>query len=88
MKTLYKVFASIGMIALSTAAAVGVRHLTRVAKQKKDEENNVDPQDAAPKAEEAKADDEADDAQDASENDDEEDADDSEDEDASDNAEA
>jgi hypothetical protein len=36
MRVLYKALASVGMVALSTAAAFGVRHLAKRAKAKKE----------------------------------------------------
>lgn len=37
MRTLYKALASVGMIALSTAAALSVRHLSIAAKKRKNQ---------------------------------------------------
>lgn len=37
MKVIYKALASVGMLALSTAAALGVRHLAAASKKRKEE---------------------------------------------------
>ena len=40
MRALYKALASVGMIALSTAAALGVRHLSKASKKRKEAREN------------------------------------------------
>ena len=43
MRVLYKALASVGMLALSTAAALGVRHLAIASKKRKETQNNGAP---------------------------------------------
>ena len=47
MKVFYKALASIGMIALSTAAAIGIRHLARAVKKNAQQPDDSKAQDAA-----------------------------------------
>ncbi len=48
MRLLYKALASVGMLALSTAAALGVRHLTKAAQKRKNETDNENAQNNEP----------------------------------------
>ena len=43
MRGFYKVLASVGMLALSTAAALGVRHLTIASKKRKEAQKAAEP---------------------------------------------
>ena len=93
MKIFYKVLASIGMIALSTSAAIGIRHLVRGSKKKADEgsapdanaQNRSEADDAANDEDIEEAED-SDDAEDVEEAEDSDDAEDAEDAEKSDNA--
>ena len=40
MRALYKALARVGMIALSTAAALGVRHLSKASKKRREAQDN------------------------------------------------
>ena len=82
MKIFYKVLASIGMIALSTSAAIGIRHLVRGSKKKAEDGNATDANDQnRSEAEDVACDEDAEDSDNAEDSDDAENPDNAEDSD-------